>query len=194
MTTTKRRLLTAVVLLLAGRAAAATARLGEGSRLSLEGTSTLHSYESRATRLELSLTTEKPLPEAVAAGQAARMTVRVPVAGLKSPHSGLDKNLRKALKAGEFPDIVFVLSDYRVEGAAGAEAVVARGELSVAGAARPVELNARLSWKRDSAVVDGKQPLLMSEFGVKPPSMMLGAIKTDDKIVVKYHLELLIDK
>ena len=40
------------------------------------------------------------------------------------------------------------------------------------------------------AVIDGEQPLLMTDFGVKPPSMFLGTVKTQDRIVVKFHLEL----
>lgn len=39
-------------------------------------------------------------------------------------------------------------------------------------------------------VVDGEQPLLMSDYGIEPPKMMLGTVKTDDKALVKYHLEL----
>ena len=30
----------------------------------------------------------------------------------------------------------------------------------------------------------------MTDFGVKPPTMIMGTIKTADKVSIKYHLEL----
>ena len=34
----------------------------------------------------------------------------------------------------------------------------------------------------------------MTDFGVKPPTMMMGTIKTSDRIVVKFHLVLGLDE
>ena len=175
-------------------ASALTAKLGAGSRVWLEGTSTLHPYESTASQVLLSLVMDPAAPAAgladgAAAQAPARMTVRIPVAGLKSPHAALDANLRKALKADKYPDIVFAMDGYAV-GKGTSPALSAKGSLTVAGVAKPETLEAALSRRGDLLVVDGEQPLLMTDFGIKPPTMMLGAIKTGDKVVVKFHLEL----
>jgi polyisoprenoid-binding protein YceI len=187
MNKTQKKSLTALLsFFLAAQGWAATAAsLGAGSRLWLEGSSTLHPFESEATVLDVALTTDEALAGALKASVPAALTVKVPVAGLKSKHKGLDKNLRKALKADEFPEIVFQMKGYSVEEGV----IVAWGDLTVAGATKETTLNARVSWKDGRARLDGEQPILMSEFGIKPPSMMLGAVKTADKIVVKYHLE-----
>jgi polyisoprenoid-binding protein YceI len=108
------------------------------------------------------------------------------VSGLKSARAGLDKNLRKALKAEEFPAITFTLSSYK----AGKDEVTATGELFIAGAKKTVELTGALKMEGGRLLVDGEKPLLMSEYGIKPPSLMLGAVKVADRIVVKFHLNI----
>lgn len=162
------------------------AALSPESRLWLEGDSTLHPYSSTATALglELSFSSGAALPAAAAAGVPARLIVRVPVKGLKSAHKGLDKNLVEALKGADHPDIVFTLTAYRAE----AGRVSADGVLEVAGSTRAVSLAARLEPRDGRLLVEGEQPLKMTDFGIKPPKMMMGAIKTADLVTVKYRL------
>lgn len=176
------------LLLLALPAAASEVKLSPASRLWLEGDSSLHAYTSSATALtaDFSFEAAGPLAAAIVAKSPARLTVRVPVAGLKSAHDGLDKNLRKALKASEHPDIVFTLKSYAVTGAS----VAATGELTVAGKSREVVLEARYEARDGKLFVEGAEPVLMTDHGIKPPTMMLGAIKTADLVVVQYRLVL----
>lgn len=183
----------ALLLLLAvpARATAWDVSLSPDSRVWLEGDSTLHPFSSTATAVDFSLRVEGKgagLDEALASGAAAALTLRIPVAGLKSGHAGLDKNLRKALKADAHPDIVFTLSKYELqEGGAALEMV---GELRIAGAARPVAVGADLERAGGRLAAEGRVDLSMSDFGVKPPSLMMGAIKVADRVAVKYRLEL----
>jgi polyisoprenoid-binding protein YceI len=180
--------LSAALLLLALPASAVELSLAPSSRLWLEGDSTLHPYSSTSAALAVSFSLEAPGEAAAAlAGKApARMTVTVPVASLKSAHGGLDKNLQKTLKASEHPAIVFTLRSYKVEGAS----VTAEGELTVAGKARGVVLSSRLEARGGALFVEGAQPLKMTDFGIKPPTMMLGAVKTSDDVTVRWRLEL----
>jgi hypothetical protein len=39
-------------------------------------------------------------------------------------------------------------------------------------------------------LVSGTRDLLMTEFGIKPPTMFMGMLKTDDKITIKFELQL----
>jgi polyisoprenoid-binding protein YceI len=174
-------ILSAALLLLALPASAVELSLAPSSTLWIEGDSTLHPYSSTSTALAVAFSLEAPgeASAALAAKAPARMTVTVPVESLKSAHGGLDKNLRKTLKASEHPAITFTLRSYKVEGAN----VTAEGELSVAGKARAVLLTSRL-------FVEGSQPLKMTDFGIKPPTMMLGAVKTSDDVTVRWRLEL----
>lgn len=166
---------------------------GPGSRLWLEGTSTLHPYSSTATAVLAELKIEAAgaagALAAAQAGKPASLSLAVPVAGLKSEHSGLDKNLRAALKAEEFPEIAFTLDAYR-KAPEGSGRFLATGKLSVAGRSNPIELEVALAARDGVLLVEGEEPLLMTDYGIKPPKMMLGAIKTGDRVVVKFRLEL----
>ena len=38
--------------------------------------------------------------------------------------------------------------------------------------------------------VRGTRDLLMTEFGIKPPTMFMGMLKTDDKVTITFELQL----
>lgn len=171
--------------------------LGPGSKLWLEGDSTLHRYSSTAERINFSaeVSSSAPAqvltPEALIRGRLVRgLRVAVSVEGLKSGKSGLDANLRRTLNAEQHPDIVFTMSDYRVEASSAQDRVSVRGTLNVAGKDKMITLDASLRWRDGNAVIDGERDLLMTDFGMEPPKLMMGALRTDDKVVVKFHLEL----
>lgn len=173
-------------------ASGASLSLGPSSRLWLEGDSTLHPYSSTATVLSLSARVEdstgpaQGLAEAARAGFFKELALEVPVAGLKSGKSGLDKNMHSALKAKEHPAIRFALDRYVLSD----DRVRAFGRLSAAGGEKDVVLDGALRASGDSLTVKGKAELKMSDFGIKPPTMFLGALKTDDRVVVNYELEI----
>ncbi|MBI3288074.1 MAG: hypothetical protein HYZ74_00990, partial [Elusimicrobia bacterium] len=88
---------------LVSSAASVTLTPSLASRVRIEGDSTLHPWWSQTSDFTATLTidadaaTAAAVSAAVAAGKTATLTVAIPVANLRSEHSGLDKNLRKAL-------------------------------------------------------------------------------------------------
>lgn len=168
--------------------------LAAGSTLTLRGKSTMHDYASKATRLQLEVEladamAEGPLPLARLAekGAVKSIVLTVPVEGLKSEKEGLDKNMYKALKSAANPNIVFRFGS--VEPGANAVFRVA-GELEVAGQRREVELDVRASETPAGIVLEGSQAIAMPDYGIKPPSMFLGTLKTDPRVVVEWRLVL----
>ena len=119
------------------------------------------------------------------------LDLEVPVKTLKSEKSGLDKNLWKSLKADEHPTIHFHLTQYTVEpSASNADTlrIHARGTLDIAGVQRPDTLDARAFRTPQGIWLEGTEPLLMSDFGIKPPTLMLGTLKVADRIDVHYKM------
>ena len=179
---------------LAASAAVVTLTPSPESRVRLEGDSTLHPFWSEVSSFTAVLTvdaagaTAAAVSAAVSASKPVTLSVTIPVANLKSEHAGLDKNLRKALSVDKNPAIVYTLESYEVLAGKDGLMLAARGSLSIAGKTRPEVLKASATIVDGGFVVDGEQSLLMTDFGVKPPTMMLGTVKTADKIVVKYHL------
>ena len=112
--------------------------------------------------------------------------VVVPAATLTSPREGLDKNMHKALQVTEHPEIAFRL--LRIEPtAASTGALRAIGVLRIAGVEREVSFDITSERKGSMLFVQGKLQLLMTDFGIKPPTAMLGMLKTDPKVTVAFE-------
>jgi hypothetical protein len=167
--------------------------LGRESRLWLEGDSTLHPFSSTATRLNVSGGVEAPakgdtLADLVRGKKISGFRIVIPVAGLKSGEAGLDKNMHKALKADQHPEIIFELTDYQTAPEPGGLLIKAAGRLSAAGVEKPMELEAHARPGPQGLEARGAYELLMTDYGVKPPAMMLGAIKTRNRVVIRYDI------
>jgi hypothetical protein len=166
------------------------------ARVTLAGTSNIHAYTAsttivRVTRAEVSPAVAGPAfwDEIVKPGSLQAFEIAIPAARLASDKDGLDKNMHKALKVQEFPDITFRLA--RVEpGAAGA--LKAIGILKIAGVEREVALDLKARRNESSLTVKGELKLLMTDYGIKPPTAMLGMLKTDPKVTVTFETVLAI--
>jgi len=179
------------------RPASAGAVLGTGSRLWLTGKSTMHDYHSAATEWSVDMTPRTGFSEPADAAAVEKLvresgveklTVRVPVKELKSDKDGIDKNLQKALKAEKFPSIDVTLTSYTAAPAGDSLAITAKGEITVAGKTTPLELEGVGRMTPQGLRVTGHEPLKMTQFDVKPPTMMMGTIKTRDEVVIHWDL------
>src|SRR5207245_126001 len=100
-------------------------------------------------------------------------------------HGKMNDNMYKALKAEEFPEIRYVLSTYEVATAlstASSFRANTTGDLTVAGKTVKVEIpiiGTRL--EAGSASGEGNVKLLMTDFGIKPPTALLGTLRTKNE-------------
>ncbi|MBZ0120425.1 MAG: YceI family protein [Sandaracinaceae bacterium] len=84
------------------------------------------------------------------------------------------------LAVKKHPEIRFVSSSLRAEG----EGVHVRGTLTLAGKSREIELHA----KRENGKVTGEVTIHQPDFGIKPFSAMLGALKIRPDVRVRVTL------
>lgn len=186
-----------------GGAAPLAITLGPGSVLWLEGTSTVHDFESRSKEVDVEFTRDPGSAQptnaaallALIRSSAVRVVVvQVPVRSLRSNKAAIDKNLRRAMRAEEHPNVSFHLKHYAATSRPAANDTVvieAAGSLTVAGRERPVSLEARAYLTAEGVWLEGNKTLRMSDFGIKPPTMMLGTLKVRDPITVHYRLLLI---
>ena len=175
----------------------AHAPLGIGSaRVTIAGTSHIPPYTASTpvvsvARAQLAATVAGPefWDNLVKPGAIEAFEVAIPAATLASTKEGLDKNMHKALKTQEHPDITFRLA--RVEPAA-AGGVKLVGTLRIAGVEREVSLNATTRRNDSGLTVKGELQLLMTDYGITPPKAMLGMLKTDPKVTVTFETVLAI--
>ncbi|PAP75932.1 YceI family protein [Rubrivirga marina] len=185
---TARSSFTALVLValvgLAGWSALPRYSFTSGSRVWVEGTSTVHDWECEAEQVSAAL-------DAAVSGTAitgiSGLTVTTPVAGLECGNGTMNGKLRDAL--GSAP-IRFALTNARVgQPNNGRFLVEATGQLTIHGTTRTqtVRANGRvLSGGRFQFT--GEVPVTMSQFGVDPPRAMAGALRTGDRVTVKFDV------
>ena len=180
-----------------GPIAGAQAPLAVGSaRVTISGTSNIHAYTASTatvniTRAQLAATAAGPdvWANVLKPGAVETFEIAIPAATLTSPREGLDKNMHKALLVKEHQDITFRL--LRFEPRAGTpDALRAIGVLKVAGVEREVTLDISTERKGSTLSVQGQVQLLMTDFGIKPPTAMLGMLKTDPKVSVAFEVAL----
>jgi hypothetical protein len=161
------------------------------SRITIAGTSNIHAYSatSTAARLVRSQVVAASGPsfwdDAIAPGSLEAFELAVPAATLTSGKDGLDKNMHKALKVADHPDITFRVVASRVGTVPGALAV--DGRLSIAGVERDVTLAITPRREGSTLTLTGQVDLMMTDFGITPPKAMLGMLKTDPKVTLTFE-------
>ena len=179
---------TAVVTLGTAPHAAGTASLTlTSARVSIEGTSNIHGYTASSTAvkvaaMDVDTTGEDVLERALEPNAVRAFEIVIPTASLTSPKDGIDKNMHKALKAVEHPDIRFRLQS--LDAAAG----TATGQLTIAGVEKDVTLNVQVRRQSTGLAVTGTTALMMTDYGVTPPKAMLGMLKTNPKVTITFEL------
>jgi polyisoprenoid-binding protein YceI len=187
--------LTAALLTIAGSTQAQSVRLAVGpdSKLWVEGGSNLHGWSCKASSMDAAIDVDEAFLKSstVAPTLLKKVTVKVPVRSLKCGHGGMDNNLYKALKADDSAEISYILATFDVVEGAKADSFTVKtvGALTIAGTEKPVNMDVSATRLPDGSVkADGELPLLMTDFGVKPPTALLGTLRTDNKITVKFSL------
>ncbi|MDH4090503.1 MAG: YceI family protein [Cyclobacteriaceae bacterium] len=152
----------------------------KNSKLTVQGTSTLHDWESVAESYTANAT--------AADGSLKDVSLVVKVNSIKSGKSGMDKNTYSALNADAHPTITFKAKQLTISGTT----IKGEGQLTIAGKTKtiPVTFNYE-QWTPDSYQVTGDVKLIMTEYGVKPPVAMLGTIKTGDEVTIHAELNMI---
>jgi hypothetical protein len=162
------------------------------ARVTLSGTSNVHDYSAwtdtvRVTRVVLAPGVDPQTwwDDVVRPGVLQHFEIAIPVATLTSRDAGLDQKMYEALEADTNRDIVFRLT--RLEPAS-TGVLLAIGKVRVAGVEREVVMPLQVQRRDETLVVKGRVPLLMTDFGITPPTAMLGILKTDPKVMVAFEV------
>jgi len=121
------------------------------------------------------------------------LTFNVPVKNLKSTEgTTMDNRAYDALKADKYPTISFnLLTATPVSPQANKSQYKVTGNLTIAGVTKPVEMLANSTKNADgSVIITGQQKLKFTQFGLKPPSFMFGALKVTDNVTIDYIVRL----
>ncbi len=152
----------------------------------IKGTSTLHDWSMQASKGECIATFTLNAAEKLTGLQS--LFFSMPVEGLKSDHSAMDKNAYKALKTSQYPVITYNLSSASL---APDGSIKCQGKLTIAGTTVDAGLLAFAKVNPDKSIaISGTKKISMKDFNIEPPTFMLGAIKTGNDITLQFDLTL----
>lgn len=156
--------------------------------MKLSGTSTLHNWTMNAKNFggEAQFIFKPGIDHQLSAVKS--LIFSLAVADLKSGESGLDNNAYKALKTDANKSITYKLLSAVVSPDKGNKFVVkTRGNLTVSGVTKEVSFEVFGMVNADETITcNGSYKLKMTDYGVKPPKFLLGAMKTGDEVTLDF--------
>ncbi len=154
------------------------------STIQVLGTSTLHAWKMNSNNI---ISTAKVNNNT----QIVSSVFQVATNSLKSTEGSMMDNIaHKAMKMKNFPAIIFTIQSDKVNSTnkTGFEGTVT-GNLMIAGVSRPIAIPVNVTYLVNNMIkVEGNEPLKMTDFGIKPPTAMFGAIKSGDEVHVAFLL------
>jgi polyisoprenoid-binding protein YceI len=155
------------------------------STISIEGTSTLHEWHMTSSEAVYDAVFEmNSVGDPV---RLASLTMSLPAESLKSEKTAMDKNAYKALKTEVHKQIAFQLISSKIEG----KTIHSSGKLRIAGVAKQVDLDVTYTVLPGGALkFKGSKKIVMTDYGVEPPSFMFGSVTTGDEITVSFEVTL----
>lgn len=166
------------------------------SRLWLEGSSNVRDWRCDATSLDASVDIDDAMHTAASsAARVRRVQVRVPTHALTCGRSQMDHIMFKALHVDDAPECRQIVGRFEVVSAVAGEqsTLVMQGTLRIAGRERVVRMPVELDEQADGSVrARGALPILMTDYGISPPTALFGVVRTENRIVVKF--DLLVDR
>lgn len=176
------------------RTGAAPLALQPQSRLWVDGTSNVRSWSCAAATLDAAVETTAPgAVDAVMRGTKVVKSATLTVASAKLDcRSGkTNEHMRKALKSEEHRAITFRMVTYDLSPAGDGAQGSATGELTLGGTTKPITVKGLVTQEPGGVLhITGTHALRMTEYGLTPPSLMMGTMKVKD--AVRVHFDLLL--
>lgn len=119
--------------------------------------------------------------------------IEIEVDSIECGKNKMNNDLQKALKADTFPEITFTFQKANLisqpETQDDAFEVEVHGKLTVAGNTREISFRTNAYYLNDQRVrAVGQTTIRMTEFGVEPPTALMGLIRADEELTVHFDL------
>lgn len=153
------------------------------SKVTVEGTSTMHAWECDVKSFSGATTINGDL------GSIKDASVAIPVSGIDCDNRRMNNLVRDAFNASQHPGITFSLGEAKAaSGENGWTKLTINGTLEMNGTKRPVTLTLNGRQNGSGYEFRGSHKLNMTDFDMRPPTAMLGAVRTGDEVTIHFEL------
>jgi len=161
------------------------------SRLWIDGTSTIRSFTCKAGEVNalVEVNGANAIPSLLTGEKGVKaVQVTVPAEKMDCGNGKMNDHMRNALKVTENPTITFSLTNYDVTKNADGISGTINGTLDLGGVKKPISLQATGANEGGMLHVNGVYELKMTDYGLKPPTLMFGRIKVGETVKVGFDL------
>jgi polyisoprenoid-binding protein YceI len=167
------------------------------SRVTLDGSSNVHEWSCATNAFEAQVVVDSSYlsrPVTQVQRPITSVEVTIPVRSLRCGHDKMDQNMYKALKADQFPSITYALVSYEIDrttATADQFTAITTGDITVSG--KTIRVQIPITTTRSltgSATGEGRVALKMTDFGINPPTALLGTLRTKNDIEIAFKVQL----
>jgi polyisoprenoid-binding protein YceI len=117
-------------------------------------------------------------------------TLHLAFTSLKSEHASMDDRTYKAVNAKKFPGISYKLTSAEVTPTGkGTYLIKTKGDLVISGVTQPVSIDVNAVVNADNTITcSGSKKIQLTDYGIKPPTFMLGAMKVYNDLTIQFNL------
>lgn len=159
------------------------------SNFTISGTSNVHDWESKVTKVNWTGSFQT-MDDGTLQIKGGKVTI--PVSSILSTKGRvMDNKTHEALQKDSHPNIVFTATTVNAT-ATGTNTWTAqvKGTLTMAGVSKQVTVKAIIkSGANGRMSVSGTHAMKMTDFGISPPTALMGTMTTGDAITLKFALD-----
>ena len=166
-----------------------TLQATESSSMIIDGDSNVHNWEAEVTQVNGTLVLqniESVNPDSLTPESFKSLTLTIPVDGIDADSRGLRKNIHKYMEKDDHPNVTFELIDVsEVANQNGSLMISGTGTITAIGSEYDVEMQVTATVQNGGIHITGEQDLLMTDFGIDPPTAVFGTIRSADEVIIK---------
>lgn len=157
------------------------------SEMTISGTSNVHDWTSSVNSLKA---TGDIRFENSRINNITNFIVTIPVQSIKSTKGKImDNKTYDALEAKQHPNITFQLTS-----ATYTNSINAKGYLTIAGTKKSINLTVKPTVASNGTITFvGSQKINMKDYGITPPTALLGAMTTGEYVTIAFKISLMKD-
>jgi polyisoprenoid-binding protein YceI len=102
----------------------------------------------------------------------------------------MDSRTYKSVNAPKYPNVTYKLNSATVTTIEKNKYLIkAKGDLTISGKTQPVTLEVTAVINADNTITcSGSEKIKLTDYGIKPPSFMLGTMKVADDLTIQFTL------
>jgi polyisoprenoid-binding protein YceI len=156
------------------------------STMTIQGTSSLHDWEEKVDKFEVNLSV-KTRDKEITSIDRANFTCKAK--SISSESSTMTNKTLEALKAKDYPDISFKLvSVEKLSSQEGNFSGIISGDITLAGVTKRISISFTGNIANKKITLKGYKMVSLKDYNIKPPTAMLGTLKTGDQVTISFNL------